>query len=137
MLRRRLLDRVLEDLAGAELGLRAGLDLHRFAGARVAPGRGLAAGHGEIAESDEPDLVPALQRRGHDLQHRLDRPCRVRTAEPRAVCDLADEILLVHSPLPSFAAGLADAYKPRLNAISMAQVKGASDERKDFPTKRA
>ena len=58
-----LLNGVLEDLAGAEFRLRRGLDLHRLAGARVAPGRSLAAGDREIAEADQPDLVAALQRR--------------------------------------------------------------------------
>src|SRR4051812_11297739 len=105
----KLLTGVLEDLAGPELRLRARLDLHRLAGARVAARRGLAPSHREIAETDQPNLIAALQGGGDDLEHRFDRTRAVGTAEPGTVGDLPDEILFVHSPLPSFAAGLADA----------------------------
>src|SRR5438105_3506773 len=67
-----LLNRVFENLAGPELGLRAGLDLDRLAGPRIAPGRGLAASHREIAETDQPHLVAALEGRGDDLEHRFN-----------------------------------------------------------------
>src|SRR4051794_11318815 len=93
-----LLDGVLQDLAGPELGLRAGLDLHWLAGARIAADRRLAAGDREIAEADQPHLVAALERRGDDLEHRFDGAHRIVAAEPRAVGDMTDQFLLVHAP---------------------------------------
>src|SRR3990170_7999067 len=106
-LRVSLLNRVLEDFAGAELGLRAGLDLHLLAGARIASDRGLATGQREIAEAPQPHLVAALQRQRDRLEHGLDRSACIVAAQSRAIGDMADEFLLVHSQIaPSCAAGL-------------------------------
>src|SRR5690348_7070844 len=95
---RALLNRVLKNLAGPELRLRARCNLHRLAGPGVAPGRRLATGHREIAESDKTHLVAPLQGRRDHFQHRLDRPRGVIAAEPGPVRHMADEFLLVHAP---------------------------------------
>ena len=49
--------RILEDLAGLELRLLAGLDQDRLAGARVAAFAGLAARDIERAEPDQAHIV--------------------------------------------------------------------------------
>src|SRR5436190_1546214 len=93
-----LLNRVFQYLPRPELGLRARLDLHRLAGARIAARRRLAPGHREIAEADQPHLVTALQRRSDHFEHRFDGTHRVVPAEPRAIGDMSDQFLLVHAP---------------------------------------
>src|SRR5205085_11533156 len=100
-------------------GLRAGLDLDRLAGPRIAPGRGLAASHREIAETDQPHLVAALEGRGDDLEHRFNSAHRIGAAKPRAISDMANQFLLVHcpsspSPAASRLARGASAFKARV-----------------------
>src|SRR4051794_17785122 len=124
-----LLNRVLEDLARPELGLRACLDLHRLAGARIAPRGGLPASNGEIAEADEAHLVTALQGRGNDLEHRFNGSHCVVAAEPRAVGDMADQFLLVHAPSsPSPAARLERAERQPLRQESASLSSGCDDQ---------
>src|SRR5690348_315123 len=93
-----LLHCVLEHLARPELGLRAGLDLHRLAGAGIAARRSLAPGYRKIPKADEAHLVSPLQRRRDYLEHRFDCAHRIVAAKARAVGDMTDQFLLVHAP---------------------------------------
>src|SRR5688500_1978294 len=83
-------DGVLQTLARLELGLGRFTDLHRLAGARIAPRRRLAARAGKGAEADQPNLVAALQRARDRVEHSLDGPRSISPAEARHVGDVAD-----------------------------------------------
>src|SRR3954467_7443530 len=88
--------RILEPLAGLELGLGRFLDLHRLAGARVATGRGLLPRAGKGTEAHQPDFVASLQRAADRVEHRFDRAHRLAPAEAGLIRDMADKLLLVH-----------------------------------------
>src|SRR4051812_30798469 len=96
--------RILEAFAGLELGLGRGLDGHRLAGARVAPGGGLALGHRESAEPDQAYLVAPLEGSGDRIEHAFDRLRCIAARKTAGIGDGTDQLVLVHPrKTPSFS----------------------------------
>src|SRR5207253_10583434 len=94
--RQRLVDGVLEALAGLEAHHSALRHLHAGARLRVAGGPGLSHRRLERAETDEGHGIALLQRLLDAVEQRLDGARRADSREPRVLDDLGDEFLLVH-----------------------------------------
>src|SRR5688572_2009771 len=91
-----LVDRILQPLAGTELGLVRFPDLHRLAGPRVTTSGCLALRYGESPEPDETDFIATLQRVCDGVEDTLDGLAGVPPAEAGGLSDRTDKLLLVH-----------------------------------------
>jgi hypothetical protein len=89
-----LLNSLLQLGAGAELRHRLRGDLHRLAGARVAPGPCRALGDGEFAEARQPDLVPLAHLLLDRPQRRIERALRLTDPEAALLGNVADQLIL-------------------------------------------
>ena len=65
-------DRVLEALAGLELGLIGSPDLHRLTGLRIAAHAGFAMGHGKIAKAKNAHLTAPTEAVSDGIEDRID-----------------------------------------------------------------
>src|SRR5215217_3733993 len=91
-----LVDRVLEALAGLELGLVRGRNLDFRAGGRVAASRGLALRHGEGAETNQTNFVASLERGRDCLEHCVNSFGGLSLGDRSLVGNDANQIVLVH-----------------------------------------
>src|SRR3954462_5904413 len=97
---RSALDGVLEARAGREeRGLRGG-DVHRLAGGRVGPLARVTVGDGELAEAGDGDVLAGGQAVLDGSDGGAQRLVGLALAQARALCDLLDELVLVHAGSP-------------------------------------
>src|SRR5690606_24958718 len=92
-----LVDRVLETLAGLELGLVRSRDLNLGASGRIAAGGSLALGDGKGAETDQTNLVAALEGCGDGFEHCVNRFGGLCLGDRSLVGNDANQIVFVHS----------------------------------------
>src|ERR671921_1558949 len=91
-----LLDRLLEGVARAEGGNLLGGDLHLLTSLRVPALPGLTLPHGELPEACDLDLLPSLERFGHNLLEGLEVLLGLALGRTGLLGDPLDEFLLLH-----------------------------------------
>src|SRR3954471_4034449 len=93
-------DGVLEARAGREARGLGGGDVHRLAGGRVGPLARVTVGDGELAEAGDGDVLAGGQAVLDGSDGGAQRLVGLALAQARALCDLLDELVLVHDGSP-------------------------------------
>lgn len=129
----RLVDCVLQTLTSLEFGLGRSGDGHRFAGARVTAGRGLALRDRESAKAHKANIVAFLESGSDGVENSLNSLAGICFGETSLIGDFGDKFVLIHmvyAPLsllliPSPA---AEIRKTRNKTESVAAVKGKTQK---------